>query len=213
MLFRSQSIIQPATGTSPSVTTTDVSFAEYTSGIILTIKPHISKGDMLRLEIGLNRKDFDFTEGRSVVVAGQVFPRPPDLLSTDVATVATVPDGTTIILGGLETLNQRKTHTKVPILGDIPLVGGLFRGIENRGNQSRLYVFVTANILRPGDQLGGLEDIRRVSERDRKAFEAQENRFQKMEDWPGIKAVPMDPDTVLVDEYSDGKAPAPEVRK
>ena len=196
-IAQQKSIIQPATGTSPSVTTTDVSFAEYTSGIILTIKPHISKGDMLRLEIGLNRKDFDFTEGREVTVAGQTFPRPPDLLSTDVATVATVPDGTTIILGGLETLNQRKTHTKVPILGDIPLVGGLFRGIENRGNQSRLYVFVTANILRPGDQLGGLEDIRRVSDRDRKAFEAQESRFQNMEDWPGIKAKPMDPDTVL----------------
>jgi type II secretory pathway component GspD/PulD (secretin) len=152
---------------------------------------------MLRLEITLNRKDFDFTRGESVTVAGDTYPRPPDLVSTDVKTVTTVPDGSTIIMGGLEKINQNKNHTKVPILGDLPLLGGLFRGINNKDEQSRLYVFVKANILRPGDQVEGLEDMRRVSELNRRAFEELEKGFQDMQSWPGLKDQPMDPKRVL----------------
>ena len=92
----------------------------------------------------------DFTLQPDVEITGKdgtaTFPSPPDRLSTDVMTVATVPDGTTIILGGLESINQSKFNSKVPILGDLPIIGGLFRGIDNTGDQGRLYVFVKANI-------------------------------------------------------------------
>ncbi|MDD5459765.1 MAG: secretin N-terminal domain-containing protein [Phycisphaerae bacterium] len=181
------------------VTSTDVTFNDYDAGVTLTIKPHISKGDMLRLEITLNRTDFTLKPDVTITDAQgtNTFPSPPDRLSTDVKTVGTVPDGTTIILGGLETLDQAKGHSKTPILGDLPLIGGLFRGVTDSGEQSRLYVFVKANIIRPGDQLAGLEDIKRVSERNRRAFEELEERFQEQEDWPGVKGKPMDPVRVL----------------
>lgn len=198
-IAQQKSIVQPATGTSPSYTTTDVSFADYTSGIELKIKPHISKGDMLRLEISLNRKDFDFSRGETVTVADETYPRPPDLLSTDVNTVATVPDGTTIILGGLETIKQSKGTSKLPLLGDLPIVGGLFQGVNNSGQQGKLYVFVKANIIRPGDR-GGMEDMRRVSGRNRRAFEKEELQFQRAQDWPGIEPKPMDPERVLEED-------------
>ncbi|HOK96646.1 MAG TPA: secretin N-terminal domain-containing protein, partial [Anaerohalosphaeraceae bacterium] len=197
-IAQQKSIVQPATGTSPSYTTTDVSFSEYSEGVILKIKPHISKGDMLRLEISLSRTDF--TERQDVTVAGQTYPRPPDLLSTDITTVATVPDGTTIILGGLEGVDQQKASTKVPIMGDLPIVGGLFRGVNDKGSQSKLYVFVKANILRPSDQIEGLDDIRRVSSKNRQAFEEMEKKFQEHQDWPGIKPKPMEPVTVLEED-------------
>lgn len=196
-IAQQKSNIIPGTGTSNTITTTDVTFSDYTSGITLTIKPHISKGNMLRLEISLNRKDFDFSRGTDVTVADQKYPRPPDLLSTDVTTVATVPDGTTIIMGGLETIKQSKGNSKVPILGDLPLVGGLFRGVNDSGEQGKLYVFVKANILRPSDQLAGLEDIHRVSSENRKAFEEMEKKFQEQQDWPGVKPKPMAPAKVL----------------
>lgn len=196
-IARKSSQTIPGTAGTENIVTEDIAFEEYTSGITLTIKPHISKGEMLRLEITLNRKDFDFTRGESVTVAGDTYPRPPDLVSTDVKTVTTVPDGSTIIMGGLEKINQNKNHTKVPILGDLPLLGGLFRGINNKDEQSRLYVFVKANILRPGDQVEGLEDMRRVSELNRRAFEELEKGFQDMQSWPGLKDQPMDPKRVL----------------
>jgi general secretion pathway protein D len=157
---------------------------------------------MLRLEIMLNRTDF--TLQPDVVIKTTTgtaeFPSPPDRLSTDVVTVATVPDGTTIILGGLESIDQNKGHSKVPILGDLPIIGGLFRKIENTGDQGRLYVFVKANIIRPGDQVEGLEDIRRVSAKNRQEFEEMEERFQGLQDFPGIKPPPMDPVKVLEDD-------------
>jgi general secretion pathway protein D len=197
-IAQQKSIIQPGTDTGQTITTTDVSFAEYSEGVTLKIKPHISKGDMLRLEITLGRSDFQLKA--DVTVAGETYPRPPDILSTDVTTVATVPDGTTIILGGLEGVDQQKSTTKVPILGDIPIVGGLFRGIDDIGAQSKLYVFVKANVLRPSDQLEGLEDIRRVSGKYRREFENMEKSFQEHEDWPGVKPKPMEPAHVLEED-------------
>ncbi|MEJ5259195.1 MAG: secretin N-terminal domain-containing protein [Anaerohalosphaeraceae bacterium] len=186
----------PATGGTP-VTTTDVSFTDYTAGVTLKIKPHISKGDMLRLEITLNRTDF--TTRQDVQLPSGKVPVPPDRLSTDITTVSTVPDGSTIILGGLETINQSKTHSKVPLIGDLPLVGGLFRGVNNTDKEGKLYIFVRANIIRPGDR-GGMDDMRRLSGRNRRAFEEEERRFQRTEDWPGIKPKPMRPEQVLEED-------------
>ncbi|MDH4201279.1 MAG: hypothetical protein OEV87_00090 [Phycisphaerae bacterium] len=192
----------PGTATQTSTTATDVTFNDYTAGVTLNIKPHISKGDMLRLEITLNRTDF--SENQAVEITGPdgtaTFPSPPDRLSTDLMSVATVPDGTTIILGGLESLSQQKGNQKVPILGDIPIIGGLFRGVSDTGEQGRLYVFVKANIIRPGDQAGGLEDIRRVSAKNRQAFEEMEEKFQGLQDWPGVDPKPMEPEKVLEED-------------
>ncbi len=186
-----------------AITSTDVSFNDYESGVTLKIKPHISKGDMLRLEIELNRTDFELQENVEITTAEgkQEFPSPPNRLSTDVTTVGTIPDKQTIILGGLETIDQDKGHSKVPILGDIPLIGGLFRTISNSDNQSRLYVFVRASIIRPGDQIEGIEDIKDVSNKNRKAFEDLEGSFQQMEDWPGVEPEPMDPVNVLEKDF------------
>ena len=137
----------------------------------------------------MNRTDFRGIELTST--------KPPDTVTSEVTTVVTVPNGTTIILGGLERLKQNKGGNKVPILGDIPLVGGLFRNASNTDEQSRLYVFVKAHILRPGEEVAGKSDIEVVSRRNRERFETYEEEMQRYEDWPGIKPEPMDPVRVL----------------
>jgi type II secretory pathway component GspD/PulD (secretin) len=110
----------------------------------------------------------------------------------------TVPDGSTIILGGLLKLNQTKGGKKVPILGDIPLVGGLFRGINNSDKQSKLYIFVKAEVIRPDLATGhAMEELERLSERNRLAFEQHEKEFQNHQDWPGLKPKPIQPERVL----------------
>jgi len=108
-----------------------------------------------------------------------------------------VPNNKTIILGGLLKLKQGKSSSKVPLLGDIPLVGGLFRSTSNSVDDSKLYVFVRANILRPEETLAGLPELERISERSRAAFEESEQKFQNHQDWPGIKPKPVDPVRVL----------------
>lgn len=167
---------------------TALDYESYEAGITLDITPHISEGKLLRLEIELTRSDF-------VNVTGE---KPPDQTSSDVKTVVTVPDGSTIILGGMLKLNQTKGGSKVPILGDLPLVGGAFRSISNNDIQTKLYVFVRAEIIRPKEVLNGShEDLERISRENRAAFEEHEREFQNYEDLPGIKPEPMNPAKVL----------------
>ena len=122
---------------------------------------------------------------------------PPDYRTSNVQTIVTVPDGSTVILGGLTKLNQTKKGKKMPLLGDIPVVGGLFRTISNADSTSKLYVFVKANILRPDETEAGLAQLDRISAENRAAFEEAESKFQEKEDWPGIKPEPVDPLRVL----------------
>jgi type II secretory pathway component GspD/PulD (secretin) len=167
---------------------TAVSYEQYDAGITLTITPNISEGDLLLLEVELDRSDFlDPPEAGA----------PPDTTASNINTVVTVPNARTIILGGLLKLNQTKGGTKVPILGDIPLVGGLFRSASNSARDSKLYIFVKANILRPDEMLTGLPELEEISARNAAAFEKFEEGFQEFQDWPGIKSEPMDPLHVL----------------
>ena len=191
--------IMPATAATAPTAATSVLLTEYEAGITLTITPHISKGDQLRLKIVLTRADFrrrdDYViQGPEGDIKG---PMPPDKLTSDVDTTITVPDKSTIILGGLERLTQSKGGTKVPLLGDIPLVGGLFRSTSNSDVQSRLYVFVKAHILRPGEKPPGESDLEIVSADNRATFERYEAEMQGYENWPGIKPEPMDPLRIL----------------
>jgi type II secretory pathway component GspD/PulD (secretin) len=166
---------------------TSIDYQGYDAGITLNIKPHISEGELLRLEITLTRSDFGTITGD----------KPPDITSSDIDTVVTVPDGSTIILGGLVKLNQGKGGSKVPLLGDLPLVGAAFRSVSDKDFQKKLYIFVKAEIIRPEGQTIARGDLVRLSDRNRAAFEKDELEFQDYNDVPGTKPKPMDPIRVL----------------
>ncbi|MCH7558286.1 MAG: hypothetical protein IIB56_12640 [Planctomycetes bacterium] len=177
-------VIQGATA---GTVQTSINYEPYQAGITLTITPHISRGDLLRLDIELQRDDFGIITGE----------KPPDVAGSNIKTTVTVPDGSTIILGGMLKLNQSKGGTKIPLLGDIPFIGGLFRSTSNNDTQKNLYVFVKAEIIRPADMDFAQSDLERISERNRKAFEEHEIEFQEYHDWPGIKPKAMKPFKVL----------------
>ncbi len=179
-----ETVIIPEEGTQR--TTTD--FKPYTAGITLTITPNISEGDLLLLEVGLDRTDFKPRTDKTT---------PPDTTSSNINTIVTVPNDRTIILGGLLKLNQSKGGNKVPLLGDIPILGGLFRSTKNVADDSKLYIFVKANILRPDETLAGLPELEQISERSRAAFEKFEDKFQRYHDWPGVEPEPIEPLRVL----------------
>lgn len=176
-------------GTDTTLIQTATDYTPYEAGITLDITPHISEGNLLRLDISLLRSDFLATEDAK---------KPPNTTASELNTAVTVPDGSTIILGGLLKLNQNKGGRKVPILGDIPLIGGLFRGVNNEDRQSKLYIFVKAEVIRPDVANGhAMEHLERLSERNRLAFEQHEKEFQTHQNWPGIKPKPVDPERVL----------------
>jgi general secretion pathway protein D len=186
---RSQS---SATTSGEPVVSSSFTFDEFPSGIELEITPHISKGELLRLEIMMTRS----SQSPPPSGAGVNVPPQPKI-ENNIETTVTVPDKSTIILGGIIQLDQRKNNWKVPLLGDIPIVGGLFRKIGNTGSDHRLYVFVKGEILRPDETFAGLPDLKEISDRHKKAFEEFEKKFQSYEDWPGIKPKPISPARVL----------------
>ncbi|MGE5295213.1 MAG: secretin N-terminal domain-containing protein [Solirubrobacterales bacterium] len=175
-------------GTDSTLIETAVTYEPYEAGITLEITPHISDGDLLRLDVQLTRSDFTSTSDE----------KPPDQTSSNVGTVVTVPDGSTIILGGMLKLNQNKGGSKVPILGDLPLIGGLFRSIDNSDVQRMLYIFVRAQVIRPADMSeNNLEDLKQISNENREAFEKHEQEFQDYQTWPGVKSKTVSPPRVL----------------
>lgn len=179
-------VIQGATA---GTVQTSLDYQPYDAGITLEIVPHISRGDLLRLDITLDRSDFDLE-----TITGE---KPPDTTESNIETTVTVPDGSTIILGGMLKLNQSKGGTKVPIIGDIPLIGGLFRSTNNNDIQRNLYVFVKAEIIRPDEEGFAGGELQRLSDSNREAFEEHEIEFQNYQDWPGIKPKAMKPLKVL----------------
>jgi len=61
-----------------------------------------------------------------------------------------VNDGQTVVLGGIMETEKRDTINKVPLLGDIPVLGALFRSKSKIDNKDELLIFVTPKILREG---------------------------------------------------------------
>lgn len=182
--------------TQTSSVQSSVSFDPYTAKIQLEITPQISEGKLLRLEVKMERNDF-VGDGTTITLAdGTTTTSPPNEKKSSVNTIVTVPDGSTIILGGLTKLAQNKNTNKVPLLGDVPIAGTIFRNAEKLRDDSKLYIFVKANILRP-ELSESLKQLRDISQKNRAEFERDEAKFQQHELFPGIPEKPMDPNKVL----------------
>ncbi|MCL5097766.1 MAG: type II and III secretion system protein [Candidatus Omnitrophica bacterium] len=82
----------------------------------------------------------------------------PRFLVRQITTSATVWDGQTIVLGGLISDDVRRNRSKVPLLGDLPLVGRLFRSETSGTSKKNLVVFVTATIIDPAGNRVHTED-------------------------------------------------------
>jgi len=71
----------------------------------------------------------------------------PEKITRTADTMVRVKDGQTIVIGGLRQEEERRIRTKVPILGDIPLLGALFRSSATSVNRTDLVIFVTPRVL------------------------------------------------------------------
>ena len=78
-----------------------------------------------------------------------------------------VRDNETMVLGGLVGTTQSHTENKIPILGDLPLVGALFRSTSDKDRKTNLMVFLTPHII---DDPDDMYEIQRVKEAQRTEF-------------------------------------------
>jgi type II secretory pathway component GspD/PulD (secretin) len=76
----------------------------------------------------------------------------PQISTRDTQTTVRLKDNQTLIIGGLIQETAERTDNKIPILGDLPLIGGLFRNSENNSTRNELIVVVTPHVLADGEQ-------------------------------------------------------------
>jgi general secretion pathway protein D len=120
-------------------------------GITLEVLPQINAGGSIKLNL---RQEVSS-------IAGPVSGRSADLIlnKREIETVITVDDGEIVGIGGLLDDNERRTIEAIPFLGDLPLVGNLFRSKSRSRAKTNLMVFIRPTILRSP------EDARTMTER------------------------------------------------
>jgi len=79
----------------------------------------------------------------------------PELAKRNVTTAVLVNSGQTVVVGGVYEFKSEEDIKKVPFLGDVPVLGNLFRNKHKGNTKAELLIFVTPKILNVGGQRGG----------------------------------------------------------
>ncbi|MFT3666613.1 type II secretion system secretin GspD [Piscinibacter sp.] len=114
-------------------------------GITLRIRPQIGEGGTVRMTIYQEQSAVKETTAAGTSNAG------PSTTKRSIESTVVVDDGAILVLGGLINETFRDTKAKVPLLGDIPFVGALFRSEKREKNRSNLMVFLKPTIMRDND--------------------------------------------------------------
>ena len=107
-------------------------------GIVLKIKPQINEGDSVKLDIELEISSIDQTASGTDLITNK----------RSVKTSVLIDDGNIIVLAGLLEDDSRKNSSKIPILGDIPVFGHLFKRTGNSRKKTNLMIFLKPQIIR-----------------------------------------------------------------
>jgi type IV pilus assembly protein PilQ len=113
----------------------------------LTVTPQITPDDRIIMDLNVTKDSV----GQNVPSATGGFV--PSIDTRSVANKVVVNDGETVVLGGIYETELRESVKKVPVLGDVPGLGYLFRTRSNVNNNAELLIFVTPKILRDGARI------------------------------------------------------------
>ena len=105
----------------------------------LKVKPQITPDDNVIMTLEVHKDS-----------VGQVTTAGPSIDTKQVTTQVLVENGGTVSIGGIFVQDGNRTVTKVPLLGDIPILGALFKQESNQNNRQELLIFVSPRIMREG---------------------------------------------------------------
>ncbi|MBE7501340.1 MAG: secretin N-terminal domain-containing protein [Verrucomicrobiales bacterium] len=132
-----------------TIQTTGDQITTITVGTILALTPQISSNGWITLDISPTLSSLADT-----VISPSKTATAPVIDIKQASTLVRVPDGTTIVLGGLIQEASSKTVRKVPLLGDIPILGYLFKGKTDAKQKKELVMFVTPRVVRSSGDAG-----------------------------------------------------------
>lgn len=145
-------------------------------GIKLKVTPQINEGDAVQLVI---EQEVSSIGGATAVDI--------TINKREIKTTVMADDGATIVLGGLIDEDVQESESKVPILGDIPVLGHLFKSTSVSKRKRNLMVFIKATIVRDGSAISG------ISKQKYNYIRAE----QLKRDEEGIRLMPNTPQAIL----------------
>nr|WP_078059764.1 type II and III secretion system protein family protein [Xanthomonas massiliensis] len=122
--------------------TTTVTYKPF--GIGLTVTPTVLSRDRIALKVAPEASDLDYTNG--VTLSGvQV----PAITTRRADTTIELGDGESFVIGGLISSNLTSTVNKIPLLGDLPIIGSFFRNLNYKRQDKELVIVVTPRLVQP----------------------------------------------------------------
>ena len=158
------------------------------AGIILTVTPRISNEGQVVMEVAAEKSRYT-GEGVTVLTdsnGGEVTSPVKDITTAN--TTVKVPDGQTIVVGGMITNTDETSERKVPWLGDVPIVGQLFRYDSQSHYRTELLIFLTPRVIRCDQDS---EEIKKVEAQRIHYFEDEAEMIHGP-----LFGVPMEPGSV-----------------
>jgi type IV pilus assembly protein PilQ len=114
----------------------------------LTVTPQITPDNNIIMDLQVHKDNVG-----DIISTGGLGGTVPSIDTRNVQTQVLVADGQTVVLGGIYETERRETISKVPLLGDIPVVGNLFKSKQRVDNKAELLIFVTPRILEEGTKV------------------------------------------------------------
>jgi general secretion pathway protein D len=150
-------------GVTPGVGSQNIDRADIE--MVLKVKPHVNEGNLIRLDIDLKIKELLPNQEQLQ----------PSWTTREVVNTVVVSDQESIVIGGLVSSKESETVHKIPLLGDIPLLGRLFRSTRTESSRKNLIILLTPYVLSGPAEAAALAR-QRLAERER--FLEQHRRLQ-----------------------------------
>jgi type IV pilus assembly protein PilQ len=112
--------------------------------LALKVTPQVTPDNRIILDLNVKK------DSVGQVIVGGAGQQVPSIDTREITTQVLVNDGQTVVLGGILETERRETEKKVPYLGDVPVLGRLFKTTGRTNNKDELLIFVTPKILREG---------------------------------------------------------------
>jgi type IV pilus assembly protein PilQ len=110
----------------------------------LRVTPQVTPDNRIILDLNVKK------DSVGQIIVGGAGQQVPSIDTREITTQVLVNDGQTVVLGGILETERRETEKKVPYLGDVPVLGRLFKTTSRTNNKDELLIFVTPKILREG---------------------------------------------------------------
>lgn len=141
-------------------------------GIKLKIKPQVDQENKITSKVEAEVSGIDASVSIPTS-AGKI----PGLISRKASTMLSVPDGQTMAIGGLMNSDESKVITKVPILGDIPIIGEFFKHTSTSKDKRELMILITPTIVTNNDPVKGSSNMLEEVENSKRQWQEMEDIY------------------------------------